>query len=189
MNKLLITIAISLVSLCSLTVTTVSADNQGYTEGCPASYWRSTQDWQEYTPWDQVDSLFDLPDRLEAYKATPLIFALNYSDDNPDERLLREGVAGFLNAAHEGIAYPYRRSLAPLASIEGALQRGNTAEIIGLAVRIEDANNADCPFAPRLLPDGGDTVIARMGKGAAVGVIAAIGFVLIAVGFILRSKE
>lgn len=197
MKKLLpIIIIAAIVSLCSLTTTIVSADNQGYSEGCPASYWRFTQDWQEYTPQDQIDHLFAIPPRLFAYETTPLILALNFEDDLPDERLLREGVAAFLNAAHEGVAYPYRRFAEPLnikAYVDDVLEEGNIDRINILADKLEEANNLDCPFVPRVLPDGGDSTIAKMGIGAAVGAIGTIGFMLLAlgifIGMVLRSKE
>lgn len=193
MNKLLIIIV--LILLCSINTTIVSADNRGDNEGCPASYWAKTDFYftdvqgRVWTTRDQVDSVFGLPARLEAYKAIPLTLALNFPDDNPDERLIKEGVAGFLNAANDDIGYPYKRGLTPLASISGTLANGSTAEIIGLAVRIQDANDADCPFAPRMLPDGGDSVLARAGIAGIIGVLIGSFCIIISVWLSIRMRS
>jgi hypothetical protein len=59
-------------------------------------------------------------------------------------------VAAFLNAAHEGLGYPYRRFEEPgnmWAAIDAALASGDRATMINLAAVFDAANNLGCPLS------------------------------------------
>src|SRR5688572_12443579 len=87
----------------------ISATNIGQ-EGCTPGYWKNhTLNWEEYTPTQTLDELFNFPTSLASYSDDTLLQALNYGGGSGVEGaaqvLLRAGVAAFLNAAHEGVGY------------------------------------------------------------------------------------
>jgi len=64
--------------------------------------------------------------------------------------LLRAATAAFLNAAHEGVGYPYRRFTEPgnmKAAVDAALASGSRDQMITLAAQLDDANNLGCPLS------------------------------------------
>lgn len=190
--KILISAITALIAIAVFMIPPAHADNRGDEQGCPASYWASVQFAFEdaqgklWTTEHQLDSLFSIPDRLEAYKAIPLKLALNLGDTIPDERLIREGVAAFLNAAHPDMAHPHQRAFVPIASVGPALERNNQVEIDLLADRLEDANNGICPFMPQELPEAGGIDITG---GIKFGILLAAPILWIGVLLSLRGSK
>ncbi|QCC78503.1 hypothetical protein [Nocardioides daphniae] len=68
--------------------------------------------------------------------------------------LARAAAAAYLNAAHEGLGYPWRRwetgldGRGPLiATVRAALASGDRATILDLASRLDADNNLGCPLS------------------------------------------
>lgn len=131
-----------------------SASNIG-TEGCTPGYWKNhTSNWQEYTPGQVLDVPFDFPDTLASYRTVTLQDALSLRGgrgvDGATQILLRASTAAILNAAHEGLGYPYRRFSQPFSIIEqvnAALASGDRATMLALATELDEANNLGCPLS------------------------------------------
>jgi len=63
--------------------------------------------------------------------------------------LLHHAVAAYLNAAHEGLGYPYRRFGEPgdlRDAINSALASGDRATMLELKDKLDAANNLGCPL-------------------------------------------
>lgn len=67
--------------------------------------------------------------------------------------LARAATAAFLNAAHEGVGFPWRRfstgldGRPPLVeTVVAALESGNRTDILALATRLDIDNNLGCPL-------------------------------------------
>ena len=130
----------------------VEATNIG-NEGCTPGYWKNhTSNWEDYSPTQTLDDLFNFPDTLASFRDDTLLQALSYPGGSGLEGgariLLRAAVAAFLNAAHEGLGYPYRRFDEPFnieAQVNDALD-GTRAEMLALAGTLDAANNLGCPL-------------------------------------------
>lgn len=64
--------------------------------------------------------------------------------------LFRATVAAYLNAAHEGLGYPYRRFTSPfniLSQLNVALASLDRAKMMKLATTLDNANNLGCPLS------------------------------------------
>lgn len=147
-------VAIAVLMMSGLALSSAaSADNIG-NEGCTPGYWKNhTGNWQEYSPDMTVAELFPLPASLSSLGSLTLEEALD-GGGGPGELgaakiLLRAGVAAFLNAAHEGLGYPYRRydepgNIGP--RITAALASGDRHAMLDLAAELDAANNLGCPL-------------------------------------------
>ena len=69
------------------------------------------------------------------------------------EILFRAGAAAWLNAAHEGLGYPYRRFYQGLDGrpsliylMNSTLQSGSRWKMLKLATKLDQANNLGCPL-------------------------------------------
>ncbi len=134
-----------------------SATNIG-NEGCTPGYWKNhTSNWEEFTPDSLVGAqgwLKDAPVGLKAtYRNWTFLQALQGGGgpglDGAAKILLRASVAAYLNAAHEGVGYPYRRLNDPgqlKATIQAAFASGDRATMLSLASMLDDANNLGCPL-------------------------------------------
>jgi hypothetical protein len=133
----------------------VSAVRIGDDEGCTPGFWKNnTGAWEEYSPSQTVGSVFEIPAAFGELADDTLLQALNYgggsSDIDKARILLRQAVAAVLNAAHEGIGYPYRRDAAPLMiipSVNAALAGGNTTTMENLKNTLARANELGCPLS------------------------------------------
>lgn len=129
------------------------ADNIG-NEGCTPGYWKNhTDNWEEYSPSDQLGELYDIPTSLGPYSSLTLEGALRLRGgrgaSGGAQILLRAATAAALNAAHEGLGYPYRRFEDPLsiiAMVNAALASGDRAQMLELAAMLDEANNLGCPL-------------------------------------------
>lgn len=138
-----------------------SAVNIG-NEGCTPGYWKNHQEnWEEYSPTDTLgdhETLdareFVIPDEFAAYRDVTLADALKLKGGSTiqgaSEILFRATVAAYLNAAHEGVGYPYRRFSSPfniLSQVNVALASLDRATILKLAKTLDQANNLGCPLS------------------------------------------
>ncbi len=134
----------------------VSATNIG-NEGCTPGYWKNhTDNW-----FEDVGVSIPVSKTLggagfkpkNVDKSDTLLTALQYHGGRgaagAERILLRAAAAAYLNAAHEGLGYPYRRNNDPLNIIESvndAIASGNRARMLALATVLDDANNLGCPL-------------------------------------------
>ena len=130
------------------------ANNLG-NEGCTPGYWKNhTSNWEEYnTAWKLKHIPLTFPAQLSSYGEKTFLQALNFGGgtglDGAVKILLRATAAAFLNAAHEGVGYPYRRFSDPgnlQAQVNAALASMDRATILDLAARLDAANNLGCPL-------------------------------------------
>ncbi len=131
-------------------------------EGCTPGYWKTHQDnWEEYLPTDTLGDHETLdarewviPDELAAYRDVTFADALSLKGGagltGAAEILFRATVAAYLNAAHEGLGYPYRRFTSPfniLSELNAALASLDRATMLKLARTLDKANNLGCPLS------------------------------------------
>jgi hypothetical protein len=123
-------------------------------EGCTPGYWKShTSNWQEYKPANKLVRLFVFPTQLANYGDMTLLQALQSRGgagvDGATKILMRAAVAAYLNAAHEGVGYPYRRFGEPgnlETKINAALASLDRDMMLNLAAELDAANNLGCPL-------------------------------------------
>ncbi|MFN7150926.1 MAG: hypothetical protein ACK4V6_15785 [Microthrixaceae bacterium] len=126
-------------------------------EGCTPGYWKNhTESWEEFTPSSPLNvyaSNFTFPDELAKYRTVTFLEALNFGGGRGVEGgaqiLLRAATAAYLNAAHEGLGYPYRRYQEPFniqAQVNAALASLDRGTMIELAGVLDQANNLGCPL-------------------------------------------
>ena len=134
----------------------VGATNIG-DEGCTPGYWKNhTENWEEFTPGTPLNvysSNFTFPVALASYRTVTFLQALSFKGgpgvDGATQILMRAAVAAYLNAAHEGVGYPYRRYSEPFAiqaQVNAALASMNRDTMLSLAATLDAANNLGCPL-------------------------------------------
>jgi len=127
-------------------VSTASAANIGQ-EGCTPGFWKNNPGaWEEYSPTQTVRSVFSA---APAPDADDTLMEALQGGGGAVHILLRASVASFLNAAHEGIGYPYRRYAEPgmlHEQIQAALASGDRARMLALADWLDETNNLGCPL-------------------------------------------
>ncbi|MDP8910956.1 MAG: hypothetical protein M3M94_02680 [Actinomycetota bacterium] len=124
-------------------------------EGCTPGYWKNhTSNWQEYRPSSRLGYNFAIPARLAGFRDDTFLQALKYkggSGVNGAARILfRSAVAAYLNAAHEGVGYPYRRFREPgnlQRQVNRALASLDRQTMLALAKKLDQANNLGCPLS------------------------------------------
>ena len=123
-------------------------------EGCTPGYWKNhTDNWEEYTTDTKLSTLWTFPAELSEFGDWTMLEALQAQGGpgvkGATEILIRAAVAAYLNAAHEGVGYPYRRAAAPFnikSHVNAALASLNRGKIIDLASTLDKANNLGCPL-------------------------------------------
>jgi hypothetical protein len=156
MRKIIVAIAMALAALTTFAATpTASAVEIGY-EGCTPGYWKNhTDNWEEA----KTTTLFG--DRFTS--ATAGVAGLTFLQalqarggagvDGAAQILARASTAAYLNAAHEGLGYPWRRAKVgldgrpPLVdTVNAAYASGNRDVMLALASRLDADNNLGCPL-------------------------------------------
>jgi hypothetical protein len=139
-------------------VTAVSFGTAGATnignEGCTPGYWKNhTDNWEEYTPASLLKDNFTIPAALAPLGDQTFLQALKGGGgpgvEGAAKILMRAAVAAFLNAAHEGVGYPYRRFQDPFMiqqAVNQALASGDRQTMLDLAAVLDAANNLGCPL-------------------------------------------
>ncbi len=148
LTAVVFTAAVSAVSFGTATATNIG------NQGCTPGYWKNhTQSWEEYSPQTLLKNNFTIPGTLGVPANATFLQALQ-GGGGPDLHgaatiLLRAAVAGYLNAAHEGVGYPYRRFTDPFnikSQVNAALASGNRQTMLALAGVLDAANNLGCPL-------------------------------------------
>jgi hypothetical protein len=146
--------AIAMAAAVPLTVVSggvANAENIGQ-QGCTPGYWKNhTTNWEEYRPTTQLGTVFTALAGTK-YASMTLLQALSLKGgtgvDGATQILLRAAAAAVLNAAHEGVGYPYRRfgEFKIIEKVNTALASGNRAQMLNLATTLDKANNLGCPL-------------------------------------------
>ena len=131
------------------------ATGTGY-EGCTPGYWKNhTTNWQEAEPSDLLSSIYSQA-RANVAGLT-LEEALAGSGgpgaDGAAVILARAATAAWLNAAHDGLGYPWQRNATspqgnpPLvATVNAAFLTGSRSAMLELATQLDSDNNLGCPL-------------------------------------------
>ena len=122
-------------------------------KGRTPGYWKNwTSAWPApYKPSTTVVSVFTIPSSLSKScitSKTTLLQALNYAGGNTvcgaAQNLMRAAVAGLLNEAYYGDAFPaYASTTELINAVNAALASGNRQTIINLMIYIDYWNNGD----------------------------------------------
>jgi hypothetical protein len=143
------------------------ATTVGNDQGCTPGYWKNhTTSWQEYTTTYKLGNLWTFPASLSSFGSEDMLTALNGGGgpglNGATTILVRAAVAAYLNAAHDSIGYPLRRSLPspfePWASdprfangirgaVNDALASLDRGTILALATTLDNTNNMTCPLS------------------------------------------
>lgn len=153
-TRLLATAAGAALAAGLLTAAPAAATNIGQ-EGCTPGYWKNhTDNWEEAKPETRLDRRFTLPESLAEYRSATFHEALSFKggagEAGAARILLRASVAAYLNAAHEGLGYPYRRFTEPysiVATVDAALASGDRHRMLAVAAELDAANNLGCPLS------------------------------------------
>jgi hypothetical protein len=150
------TISAALLVPIALIGSPAEATNIG-NEGCTPGYWKNhTENWYD-DPGYQIDANkktlgsagFVTTTHDDDLLLTALSFEGGRGAAGAERILLRAAAAAWLNAAHEGVGYPYRRNNEPLyivATVNAAIASGDRATMLALATLLDDANNLGCPL-------------------------------------------
>lgn len=156
MKRSIAALAIAAVAPLVLTAPPAHAVEIGY-EGCTPGYWKNhTDNWQEAQPSHLYGSRFTSARANVAGLTLEQALAGGGGPgaDGAALILARASTAAWLNAAHEGLGYPWRRtgvsldgrpSLVP--AVNAAFASGSRAEMLALASRLDADNNLGCPLS------------------------------------------
>jgi hypothetical protein len=127
-------------------------------EGCTPGYWKNhTENWQEAKPGGLFSAKFS--DGTSGVLVGVTLQQALAGGGGPGvagaERILaRAATAAYLNAAHEGLGFPWRRNATGLggrpplvATVVAALESGDRATMLALATRLDADNNLGCPLS------------------------------------------
>lgn len=148
--------AVAIATALTLAVTpTAGATNIGQ-EGCTPGYWKNhTDNWEETTPSNLVGNLFSsAPASVSTLTLLEGLQAKGGSGVDGASRILtRAAVASWLNAAHEGLGFPWRRydtgldgREALVQAVNDAFASGDRQTMLALAAQLDDDNNLGCPL-------------------------------------------
>jgi hypothetical protein len=126
-------------------------------EGCTPGYWKNhTDNWQEAKPSTLFSKRFSegTTGTLEGVTFLQALKGGGGPGVAGAERILaRAATAAYLNAAHEGVGYPWRRNAEGLdgrpplvETVNDALASGDRSTMLALASRLDDDNNLGCPL-------------------------------------------
>ena len=126
-------------------------------QGCTPGYWKThTDNWQEAKPTTLFASRYSAG-------TSGVLVGLTFKDTlqggggpgaaGAELILARAATAAYLNAAHEGLGYPWRRNATgldgrpPLVdTVNAALASGDRDTMLALATRLDNDNNLGCPL-------------------------------------------
>lgn len=126
-------------------------------EGCTPGYWKNhVESWEEMSPSTLFSSVFGsgTSGALAGVTFAQALQGGGGSGVAGAERILaRAAAAAYLNAAHDGLGYPWRRHAVgedgrpPLvATVMEALASGDRQTMLALASRLDADNNLGCPL-------------------------------------------
>ncbi len=168
MKRLFVAAVLTAVTAAGLGLSPAQATNAGETQGCTPGYWKNhTDNWQSLLPSDTMHKL--AAQTLPApYDSITAIKALQ-GGGGPGVAgartiFLRALTAAWLNAAWDdpnggpALQYPFRRFsdrtspvtgelyVALQTQLRSAMQSTDRDYILGLASRLDTANNLGCPL-------------------------------------------
>jgi hypothetical protein len=127
-------------------------------EGCTPGYWKThTENWQEARPSGLFSAKFS--DGTSGVLVGVTLEQALAGGGGPGVAgaeliLARAATASYLNAAHEGLGFPWRRNAEGLegrpplvATVVAALESGDRAMMLALATRLDADNNLGCPLS------------------------------------------
>lgn len=117
-------------------------------EGCTPGYWKNhTENWQEVEAGTLLTAEGFDPESTS--DSATFLDALNYKGGSglsgAEQILLRAAAAAYLNAIHDGLAYPLRRGQIVM-QVNAAIDTGSRAKILKLATKLDNMNNLGCPL-------------------------------------------
>lgn len=139
------------------TISPANATGTG-NQGCTPGYWKNHTDaWQEAAPTDLMSSIYQKSAGTSVGDVT-LVDALGLPGgagvEGAERILARASVAAYLNAAHDGVGYPWRRGAVGLAgrpplrrTVNQAYASGDRDVMLDLASRLDADNNLGCPLS------------------------------------------
>ena len=168
MKRLFVAAVLTAVTAAGLGLSPAQANNWGETQGCTPGYWKNhTDNWQSLSPTDTIHKMAGttLP---APYDTTTALSALQGGGGpglaGARTIFLRALTAAWLNAAWDdpnggsALAYPFRRFsdvtspttgevyVALKTQLNNAMQSTSRDYILGLATRLDTANNLGCPL-------------------------------------------
>jgi hypothetical protein len=130
----------------------------GDTQGCTPGFWKNhAEDWQEADPNAAFTSTFESAALYTSLAGITNSEALGLPGGSGTEGgarvLARAAMAAWLNAAHDDLAFPWRRVGASEFRTPGLVKAVNTAfasgvraRMIALAAELDADNNLGCPL-------------------------------------------
>ncbi|MDH4352903.1 MAG: hypothetical protein OEW41_02865 [Actinomycetota bacterium] len=154
LKKFVVTAAAAALAVTALAAVPASATGVG-NEGCTPGYWKNhTDNWEEAQPTALLSSIYTQARANVAGKT--LEQALDGGGgpgaDGAAVILARAATAAWLNAAHDGLGYPWQRLSAnagnpPLvATVNAAFASGSRSTMLALATQLDNDNNLGCPL-------------------------------------------
>ena len=156
MKRLVATLATALV--CSVGIAGPASANEIGHEGCTPGYWKNhTENWQEAHPGTLFSARY-APGTSGVLAGLTFQAALAGGGGSgvagAETILARAATAAYLNAAHEGLGYPWRRAAegldgrpALVPTVNAALASGDRATMLALASRLDADNNLGCDLS------------------------------------------
>jgi hypothetical protein len=158
MKKLIAAVITALtVGLLGVATSSPAAAVQIGEEGCTPGYWKNhTDNWQEAKTTTLFSNRFS-DGTSGVLEGLTFLEALKGGGGpgvaGAELILARAATAAYLNAAHEGLGYPWRRNATgldgrpPLVdTVIAALESGDRATMLALAARLDADNNLGCPL-------------------------------------------
>jgi hypothetical protein len=127
-------------------------------DGCTPGYWKNHEGkWQEAQPGSLFSNKFGT-DGTTGYLVGLTFEEALQGGGGPGVRgaekiLARAATAAYLNAAHEGLGYPWRRNAEGLGgrpplvpTVRAAINSADRDTMLDLAARLDADNNLGCPL-------------------------------------------
>ncbi len=155
MRKLMVASLAALGLLLSVAAAPAPAVEIGR-DGCTPGYWKNhTDNWQEADPAKPVSNKFAVTSQLDGVTQLEALSLPGGPGVAGAERILiRAAMAAYLNAAHEGLGYPWRRTSEGLdgrpplvPTVDAAIASGDRQTMLDLATWLDNDNNGGtCPL-------------------------------------------
>jgi hypothetical protein len=163
MKRSIAALAIAVIAPLALTAAPAQANDIGY-EGCTPGYWKThTERWQdpdvlaEAKPWRPYVNKFSggslYASTKDLTQAQALAGGGGSGTEGAAKILARASMAAYLNAASEGLGYPWRRTSegldgrpALVDTVNAAFASGDRATMLDLAAWLDADNNLGCPL-------------------------------------------
>ena len=163
MRRVAAALALGLVATLGAVSAPAANANEIGNQGCTPGYWKNhTEAWQEATVNSLFTSKFDAvgepADGQSGWLVGKTFVQTLQAKGGPDlaggeQILARAATAAWLNAANEGLGYPWRRSSegldgrpALVPTVRAVLETGTRDDMISLSARLDADNNLGFPL-------------------------------------------